>query len=91
MERHVGESFDGVISGVTAFGIFVELDNTVEGLIHVSTMTDDYYEFYEKELTLMGRHTRKVYKLGDPIHITVARVNVEERFIDFELACEEPS
>jgi ribonuclease R len=91
MERHVGETFDGFISGVTAFGMFVELDNTVEGLIHVSTMTDDYYEFNEKTLALLGRHTRKIYKLGDPISIKVTRVNVEERLIDFELATDQYS
>jgi len=89
MERHVGDTFDGIISGVTSFGMFVELDNTVEGLIHVSTMTDDYYEFQEKTMAFMGRHTRKVYKLGDPGKIVVTRVNAEERIIDFELAEEE--
>lgn len=89
MERHVGETFEGFISGVTAFGVFVELDNTVEGLVHVSTMTDDYYEYHEKMFTFMGRHTKKVYKLGDPVKILVTRVNVEDRSIDFELAAEE--
>lgn len=89
MERHVGETFDGFISGVTSFGLFVELDNTVEGLIHVSTMTDDYYEYHEKMIAFMGKHTRKVYKLGDPVKITVSRVNVEDRSIDFELAGDE--
>ncbi|MEL7564798.1 MAG: ribonuclease R [Dehalobacterium sp.] len=89
MERHVGETFEGFISGVTAFGMFVELDNTVEGLVHVSTMTDDYYEYHEKMIAFMGRHTKKVYKLGDPVKILVTRVNVEDRSIDFELAAEE--
>lgn len=88
MERHVGETFDGLISGVTAFGIFVELDNTVEGLVHVSTMTDDYYEYQEKMIAFIGRHTRKVFKLGDPVRILVTRANVEDRSIDFELAAE---
>ncbi|MGI6631417.1 MAG: RNB domain-containing ribonuclease [Bacillota bacterium] len=88
MERHIGETFDGIISGVTAFGMFVELDNTVEGLVHVSTMTDDYYEFDEKMIAFIGRHTRKVYKLGDAVKIQVTRVNLEERSIDFELAGE---
>ncbi|MDD2498392.1 MAG: S1 RNA-binding domain-containing protein, partial [Desulfitobacteriaceae bacterium] len=70
----------------TSFGMFVELDNTVEGLVHVSTMADDYYEFQERMIAFVGRHTRKVYKLGDPVEIQVVRVNVEERSIDFELA-----
>lgn len=85
MERHIGDTFEGIISGVTSFGIFVELDNTVEGLVHVSTIADDYYEFQEKMLAFMGRHTRKVYKLGDQVKIKVVRVNVEDRAIDFEL------
>lgn len=88
MERHLGEIFEGLISGVTAFGMYVELDNTVEGLVHVSTMTDDYYEFQEKTIAFLGRHTRKVYKLGDPVRVQVVRVNVEDRTIDFELAGE---
>jgi ribonuclease R len=86
MERHLGDTFEGIISGVTSFGMFVELENTVEGLVHVSTLTDDYYEFEEKMIAFIGRHTRKVYKLGDQVKIQVVRVNVEERAIDFELA-----
>lgn len=85
MERHLGETFSGIISGVTSFGLFVELDNTVEGLVHVSTMTDDYYQFIEKQLALVGQHTRKMYKLGDRVLVQVARVNTAERQIDFEL------
>jgi ribonuclease R len=88
MERHLGETFEGIISGVTSFGMFVELDNTVEGLVHVSTMTDDYYEYQEKMIAFIGRHTGKVYKLGDTVKIIVTRVNVEDRSIDFELAGE---
>ncbi|ATW25823.1 ribonuclease R [Candidatus Formimonas warabiya] len=89
MERHIGDTFEGIISGVTSFGMFVELDNTVEGLVHVSTMTDDYYQFEEKLIAFRGRHTRKMYKLGDAVKIVVSRVNVEDRSIDFELAADE--
>lgn len=85
MERHLGEILPGVISGVTNFGLFVELENGVEGLVHVSTMTDDYYIFQEKQLTLLGQHTRQSYRLGDQVKVIVAKVNVEERQIDFEL------
>lgn len=85
MERHLGETFPGTISGVTSFGLFVELDNTVEGLVHVSTMTDDYYQFLENKLALIGQHTKKMYKLGDRVMVQVARVNTAERQIDFEL------
>lgn len=85
MEGHLGELFDGTISGVTSFGLFVELENGVEGLVHVSTMADDYYSFQEKQMALLGEHTRKISRLGDPVRIVVTKVNVEDRQIDFEL------
>lgn len=85
MERHLGEEFDGVISGVTAFGIFVELDNTVEGLVHVSTMTDDYYQYLEKQMALWGNHTRKQYRLGDRVRVKLVRVDPLQGQVDFEL------
>lgn len=85
MERHLGQVFEGTISGVTSFGFFVELDNGVEGLVHVSSLTDDYYVFQEKQLALLGQHTRKMYRLGDQVTVLVAKVNTEERQIDFEL------
>ncbi|HHY59354.1 MAG TPA: ribonuclease R [Clostridia bacterium] len=85
MERHLGQVFEGMISGVTSFGFFVELENGVEGLVHVSTLTDDYYVFREKQLALLGQHTRKMYRLGDRVTVQVVKVNTEERQIDFEL------
>ena len=85
MLRHLGEEFTGVISSVTNFGFFVELDNSVEGLIHVSALTDDYYYFDEKCLVLTGKHTGETFKIGDTVEVLVAKVNVEERQIDFEL------
>ncbi|HHX50828.1 MAG TPA: RNB domain-containing ribonuclease, partial [Clostridia bacterium] len=85
MERHLGKVFDGTISGVTSFGLFVELENGVEGLVHVSTITDDYYSFQEKQMALLGEHTRKIYRLGDPVTVLVTKVNVADRQIDFEL------
>ncbi|MEW6621919.1 MAG: ribonuclease R [Bacillota bacterium] len=85
MLQYLGEEFSGVISGVTNFGFYVELDNSVEGLVHVSTLTDDYYHFDEKHFVLHGRHTGKSYKIGDSVKALVAKVNVEERNIDFEL------
>ncbi len=85
MERHLGDVLPGTISGVTNFGLFVELENGVEGLVHVSTMTDDYFVFQEKQLALLGQHTRKSYRLGDPVTVLVAKVNLEDRQIDFEL------
>jgi ribonuclease R len=88
MLNHVGEEFDGVISGVTAFGMFVELANGVEGLVHISSLTDDYYEFFEEKYALLGTHTHKSYRLGDKVRIEVLQVNVAERSIDFIMAGE---
>ncbi|XOQ52367.1 MAG: Ribonuclease R [Succiniclasticum sp.] len=88
MQNFVGDEFDGVISGVTSFGIFVELPNGVEGLVHISSLTDDYYEYDEQGFRLVGTHTGKIYRLGDPLKIEVLRVNMEDRSIDFMLAGE---
>jgi len=85
MERHLGENFEGIISSVTSFGFFVELDNSVEGLVRVSSLTDDYYQFVEKQLALLGEHTKKMYKIGDRVTVQVSRVNTVDRQIDFEL------
>lgn len=89
MQDFVGQVFNGIISGVTSFGFFVELPNTVEGLVHVSTLTDDYYQYIEKQLMLVGEYTKKVYRIGDPVKVILIKVNVEERNIDFEVVPEE--
>ena len=86
MMAHIGEEFEGTISGVTAFGMFVELANGVEGLVHISSLTDDYYEFQEQQYSLIGEHTRKVYRLGDKVKIEVLQVNISDRNIDFIMA-----
>ncbi|WP_223069853.1 ribonuclease R [Paenibacillus caui] len=86
----VGEEFDGIISSVTSFGMFVELDNTVEGLIRLSAMTDDYYHFHEQHMALIGERTSKIYRLGDEVKIRVARVNMADHTIDFELVDMKP-
>ena len=83
MERHIGEEFDGVISGVTNWGLYVELPNTVEGLIHVNQLQDDYYRFDEEHYELVGEMTRKTYKLGQPIRVIVAGTDKILRTIDF--------
>ena len=85
MERFVGESFEGYISGVTSFGIFVELDNTVEGLVHITSICDDYYVFDERTMTLTGEHTKRVFGLGDKVQVICVASNPELRQIDFEL------
>ncbi|ALC82367.1 ribonuclease R [Bacillus gobiensis] len=81
----VGEEFDGMISSVTNFGMFVELPNTIEGLVHVSFMTDDYYRFDEAHFAMIGERTGNVYRIGDEITVKVVGVNKEERNIDFEI------
>ena len=86
MERHLGDRFDGTIAGVTAFGFFVLLDEYhVEGLVHVSTLTDDYYVYLEEQHALLGQRKRRKYQLGDRVRVQLARVDREEREIDFEL------
>ncbi|WP_449355780.1 ribonuclease R [Virgibacillus natechei] len=85
MQDKIGEEFTGVISSVTNFGMFVELENTVEGLIHVSYLTDDYYHYDEKSLALIGERTANVYRIGDEVEIKVASVNTDEHTVDFEL------
>ncbi len=85
LAKHVGEEFTGVISGVTSFGIFVELPNTCEGLIRVSDLPDDYYVFDEKNYRYVGRHRGAIYRLGDSVTITVAAVDAEAHRADFSL------
>lgn len=86
----VGEEFEGMVSSVTSFGIFVELDNTVEGLIRLSDMTDDYYHFHEQHMALIGERTSKIYRIGDEVKIRVARVNMDDHTIDFEMVDMKP-
>jgi ribonuclease R len=85
MQAHVGEEFDGLISGVTQFGLFIQLQNGVEGLIHVSYLTDDYYALNERQMALVGERTRRVFRLGDPVRVEVASANKETLTIDFQL------
>ncbi|MDT2802446.1 ribonuclease R [Vagococcus lutrae] len=85
MADKVGQEFEGVISSITKFGIFVELPNTVEGLIHVSQLKDDYYHFIENHLTLVGERTRRMYKIGQQVTVKLMKADVETREIDFEL------
>ena len=89
MKQFEGQVFEGVISSVTSFGLFVELDNSAEGLVHVSTMTDDFYHFIEKNLTLLGEHTKKSYQLGQSVKVLITKVNIEERQIDMEIVEED--
>ncbi|PFO02602.1 ribonuclease R [Bacillus sp. AFS076308] len=85
MEDKVGVEYDGIISSVTNFGMFVELPNTIEGLVHVSYMTDDYYRFDERHFAMIGERTGNVFRIGDEITVRVVKVNKDERSIDFEI------
>ncbi|MBL4954970.1 ribonuclease R [Neobacillus sp. YIM B02564] len=85
MEDKIGEEYDGIISSVTNFGMFVELGNTIEGLVHVSYMTDDYYRFDERHYAMIGERTGNVYRIGDEITVRVVKVNKDEHSIDFEI------
>lgn len=85
MYNKIGEEFDGKVSSVTSFGIFIELEDTVEGLIRLANMNDDYYIFDEEKFTIIGERTKKTFRIGDPVRIKVDNVNIDTREIDFEL------
>ncbi len=85
MEEHMGEEFEGVISSVTGFGFFVELPNTVEGLVHMNTLKDDYYIYNEEAMMLIGERTGKQYRLGDKVKVVVIDVNKTEMRVDFDV------
>lgn len=82
----IGETFSGIISSVTSFGLFVELENTVEGLIRLGDLHDDYYHFHPEHMILVGERTSKIYRIGDEVEIIVSRVNMSDHTIDFEFA-----
>ena len=85
MSYHLGEEFDGIISGVTAYGLYVELHNTVEGLVHISTLSDDYYTFDEENYELSGELTKKIYHLGQKVRVRVADADALSRTVDFTI------
>lgn len=85
LQDRVGEEFSGVISSVTKFGFFVELPNTIEGLVHVNTLQQDYFNFVERQMALVGEHTRITFKLGQKVIIRVTKSDPETRNIDFEI------
>src|SRR5262249_15320018 len=86
MADKVGDEFEGYVTGVAAFGLFIELiEHFVEGMVHVSTMADDYYRFVESAHLLSGENTHKVYRLGDKVKVQVIRVNMELRQVDLGL------
>ena len=89
MHKHIGDCYEGVISGVNAWGMFVELENTVEGLVHVTTMIDDYYFYDEEKYAMIGRDTHKEYRLGQKVTVRVKDTDRLMKTIDFVLAEED--
>ncbi len=90
MERHLGDVFHGIVSGVASYGLFVLLDDVlVEGLIHVSQLEDDYYHYLEEEYALVGEARRRRFRLGDRLVVQVVRVDREARELDLRPAPEE--
>jgi ribonuclease R len=91
LQQHLGEVFEGIISGVTGFGFFVELaDLYVEGLVHVSSLSSDYYHYDNAKHRMIGERSGKSYSLGDLVVVEVAKINLEERKVDLLLVSAEP-
>ena len=86
MEQRIGETYDGIISGVTGYGIYVQLPNTVEGLVPLDSLKDDFYDYEAKQYRLIGRNNRRIFALGDQIRVVVAAADAENRQIEFVLA-----
>lgn len=84
MQQHIDEEFEGIISSLTKFGIFVQLDNTIEGLVQFQSMIDDYYVFDEKNYTVYGERTKKSYHIGQKVRVRVINSDKDKRQIDFE-------
>ena len=83
MADKVGDEYEGYITGVAPFGLFIELiEHYVEGMVHISSMADDYYRFVEQQHVLRGENTKKVYRLGDKVAVQVVRVDMERRQVD---------
>jgi len=85
MRDRIGEEYDGIISNVTSFGMFVELDNTIEGLVHMSNMEDDYYQYDETHHMLIGERRKRTFRIGDSVRIRVQNADISSRTIDFVL------
>ena len=83
MSYHVGEIYEGIISGVASFGFFVEIENTIEGMVRVDLLNDDFYDFEAEKYRLIGRRTNNIYSLGDKVTIKVHSVDIQNREINF--------
>ena len=89
MSRRIGEEYDGIISGVTGYGVYVELDNTVEGMVRISSIPDDFYIYREESMSIVGKDSGKTYTMGQKVRIKVVHVDKLLKTIDFEFALEE--
>ena len=90
MQDHIGEEFDGIISSVTSFGLFVRLDDLfIDGLVHVSTLDNDYYQYDGAGQRLIGENSGMLYRLGDKVRVRVEAANLENRQVDFSLVSSE--
>ena len=85
MEEHIGEIYEGYISGVTNFGFFVELPNMIEGLVHINTLEGDYYNYLPELMALIGERHKKIYRLGNKVRVKVVGASKESKTIDFIL------
>lgn len=85
MRDKIGEEFTGFVSGAANFGLFIRLDNTIEGMVHISHLTDDYYHYDERQYALIGERTGNMYRIGDQVDVSVLEVNMDETTIDFEI------
>ena len=85
MQKHIGEEFDAVVSGLASYGMYVELENTVEGLVHVTRMYDDRYVYHEETYELTGIDTGRTFRLGDPVRVRVIKADKATKTVDFEM------
>ena len=85
MHDHIGQIYPGVISGITDWGIYVELENKIEGMVPIRELDDDFYIFDERNYALVGRHKHKKYQLGDEVTVKIWRTNLERKLLDFLL------
>ena len=85
MADRIGDEFDAIVSSVTRFGLFIALPNTVEGLVHISEMHDDFYEFLEKQLALVGKKTKRTFRIGQPVRVKLLSVDVDQKEVNFKI------
>ena len=88
MEKRIGQIYEGVISGITNYGLYVELPNTIEGMVHVTALEGDYFNYVESTYEMVGEHTGKSYKLGQTVQVRVAGTDRLLRTIDFKIVSE---